>query len=117
MIAGGLKCPVEAELRDDIWIKLWGNLCFNPISALTHATLDVIATEPGTRGIARNMMLEAEHVGGVLGARFRVGVDRRIDGAAAVRRSLTRTTRRGSTSIPKPDRGFTTIPRRRDAPE
>ena len=72
------------DIRDDIWLKLWGNLCFNPISALTHATLDVIATEPGTRGLARNMMLEAEHVGGVLGARFRVGVDRRIDGAAAV---------------------------------
>jgi 2-dehydropantoate 2-reductase len=84
MTAGGLKPRLYEDIRDDIWLKLWGNLCFNPISALTHATLDVIATEPGTRGLARNMMLEAERIGNELGARFRVGVDRRIDGAAAV---------------------------------
>ncbi len=45
----GLKAPVMPEIRNDIWLKLWGNLCFNPISALTRATLDVVATEPGTR--------------------------------------------------------------------
>jgi 2-dehydropantoate 2-reductase len=82
--AGGLKPRLFADIRDDIWLKLWGNLCFNPISALTHATLDVIATEPGTRALARNMMLEAQEIGETLGAHFRVDVDRRIDGAANV---------------------------------
>lgn len=84
MAAGGLKPRLYEDIRDDIWIKLWGNLCFNPISALTQATLDVIATDPGTRALARNMMLEAERIGDAFGARFRVGVDRRIDGAAGV---------------------------------
>jgi 2-dehydropantoate 2-reductase len=83
LIAGGFKAPVR-RIRDEIWVKLWGNLCFNPISALTHATLDVIATEPGTRGIARAMMLEAQTIGERLGVRFGVDVDKRIDGAAAV---------------------------------
>ncbi len=82
--AGGLKPRLFADIRDDIWLKLWGNLCFNPISALTHATLDIVATEPGTRGLARKMMLEAQAIGERLGARFRVDVDRRIDGAAGV---------------------------------
>ena len=58
-IQAGLKAPVRARIRDDIWVKLWGNLCFNPISALTHATLDIIAAEPGTRAIAYAMMSEA----------------------------------------------------------
>lgn len=82
--AGGMKPRVFSDIRDDIWLKLWGNLCFNPISALTHATLDIVATEPGTRALARNMMLEAQEIGETLGARFRVDVDRRIDGAAGV---------------------------------
>lgn len=82
--AGGMKPRVFTDIRDDIWLKLWGNLCFNPISALTHATLDIVATEPGTRALARNMMLEAQEIGETLGARFRVDVDRRIDGAAGV---------------------------------
>ncbi|MBN8967056.1 MAG: 2-dehydropantoate 2-reductase [Rhizobiales bacterium] len=81
---GGLKPRVYDDIRDDIWIKLWGNLCFNPISALTHATLDIIATETGTRSLARNMMLEAQQIGETFGARFRVDVDRRINGAAGV---------------------------------
>lgn len=84
MTAGGLKPRLYEDIRDDIWLKLWGNLCFNPISALTHATLDVIATEPGTRALARAMMVEAEQIGLKFGAHFRVGVDRRIDGAAGV---------------------------------
>lgn len=84
MIAGGLKAPVRPRIRDEIWVKLWGNLCFNPISALTHATLDVIATEPGTRALARAMMEEAQAIGEKLGVKFPVGVDKRIDGAAAV---------------------------------
>ena len=51
--AAGLKAPVRPKLRDEIWVKLWGNLSFNPISALTHATLDVLCTDPGTRAVAR----------------------------------------------------------------
>jgi 2-dehydropantoate 2-reductase len=81
---GGLKPRVYDDIRDDIWIKLWGNLCFNPISALTHATLDIVATDPGTRAVARNMMLEAQHIGHHFGANFRVDVERRINGAAGV---------------------------------
>lgn len=82
--AGGLGAPVLPEIRNDIWLKLWGNLCFNPISALTHATLDVVATDPGTRSLARNMMLEAERIGRRIGVHFRVDVERRINGAARV---------------------------------
>ncbi|MEZ5773514.1 MAG: 2-dehydropantoate 2-reductase [Hyphomicrobiaceae bacterium] len=84
MIAAGLKCPVRPRIRDDLWIKLWGNLCFNPISALTTATLDRIASEPGTRTLARQMMVEAEAVGEALGIRFGVDVDKRIEGALSV---------------------------------
>lgn len=82
--AGGLKTRIYDDIRDDIWIKLWGNLCFNPLSALTHATLDIVATDPGTRLVARNMMLEAQQIGQHFGANFRVDVDRRINGAAGV---------------------------------
>jgi 2-dehydropantoate 2-reductase len=82
--AGGLKPKIYDDIRDDIWLKLWGNLCFNPISALTQATLDVVATDPGTRLLARNMMLEAQRIGERLGVTFRVDVDRRINGAARV---------------------------------
>jgi 2-dehydropantoate 2-reductase len=82
--AGGMKPRYFDDIRDDIWVKLWGNLCFNPISAITHATLDVIATDPGTRALAKNMMLEAKMIGERLGANFRVDIERRIDGAAKV---------------------------------
>jgi 2-dehydropantoate 2-reductase len=81
---GGLKAAVMPEIRNDIWLKLWGNLCFNPISALTRATLDVVATDPGTRALSRNMMLEAEKIGRRIGVHFRVDVERRINGAARV---------------------------------
>ncbi len=82
--AGGMKPRLFSDIRDDIWLKLWGNLCFNPISALTHATLDIVATDPGTRSLARNMMLEAQRIGERLGVHFRVDVERRINGAAGV---------------------------------
>jgi len=81
---GGLKAPVLENIRDEIWLKLWGNLCFNPLSALTRATLDVVATDPGTRAVAKAMMLEAEGIARSLGADFRVDVERRINGAARV---------------------------------
>lgn len=82
--AGGIKVRLYDDIRDDIWLKLWGNLSFNPLSALTRATLDVVATDPGTRNIARAMMVEAEEVAKRLGVSFRVDVDRRIEGAAKV---------------------------------
>lgn len=80
----GFKSRVRDNIRDDIWIKLWGNLCFNPISALTHATLDKVAGEAGTGDVCRLMMLEAQEIGEKLGAKFRVDVDRRLAGGAAV---------------------------------
>lgn len=80
----GFKAPVRDNIRDDIWVKLWGNLAFNPLSALTTATLDVIASDPGTKAVARAMMEEAQTIGEKLGAHFRVNIDRRIAGAEAV---------------------------------
>ncbi len=82
--AGGLKAKYNPEIRNDIWLKLWGNLCFNPISALTHATLDVVATDPGTRMVSRHMMEEAEKIARRIGVHFRVDIERRINGAASV---------------------------------
>ncbi len=85
ILAGaGLKAPVRPRIRDEIWMKLWGNVSFNPISVLTGATLDVICATPGTRALARAMMVEAQAVGEALGARFSIDVDRRIAAAAAV---------------------------------
>ncbi len=84
MNAGGLRAPVLENIRDELWLKLWGNLCFNPISALTHATLDIIASDPGTRAVARTMMLEAQDIATKQGVHFRVDVERRINGAGAV---------------------------------
>ena len=82
--AAGLKAPVRAQLRDEIWVKLWGNLSFNPISALTHATLDVLCTDNGTRAVARSMMIEAQQIAEKMGVKFPIDVDRRITGGAAV---------------------------------
>jgi len=84
LTAAGLSAPVRPRLRDEVWVKLWGNLSFNPISALTHATLDLLCTDPGTRAVARAMMVEAQVVAERLGVTFPIDVDRRIDGGAAV---------------------------------
>jgi 2-dehydropantoate 2-reductase len=84
MIKAGLKAPVRPRIRDDMWVKLWGNLCFNPLSALTCATLDTITGDPDTRAIARAMMLEAQSVGEALGIKFGIDVEKRIDGAKEV---------------------------------
>ena len=65
-------------------VKLTGKRGFNPISALTHATLDVVATDPGTRAVARKMMEEAETIARRIGVQFRVDIERRINGAASV---------------------------------
>ncbi|MCS6891467.1 MAG: 2-dehydropantoate 2-reductase [Rhodovarius sp.] len=84
LIAAGLKAPIRPRIRDEIWVKLWGNLSFNPISALTHATLEQIVGDPGTRAVARAMMLEAQEIAEKLGVRFPITVDKRIEGAGAV---------------------------------
>lgn len=84
LVEAGLKAPIRPRIRDEIWIKLWGNLSFNPISALTGATLDVICADDGTRAVARSMMIEAQAVAEKLGVHFPIDVDKRIAGAAAV---------------------------------
>ncbi len=83
-IKAGLKSMVLPDIRSEIWLKAWGNLSFNPISALTHATLDVLCTDPGTRDVARRMMIEAQEIAEKLGVTFPIDVERRIDGGAAV---------------------------------
>ena len=80
----GLKAPVLENIRDEIWLKLWGNVSFNPISALTHATLDVLCSDPGTRAVTRSMMVEAQQIAETFGVKFRVDVDRRIEGGRKV---------------------------------
>jgi 2-dehydropantoate 2-reductase len=84
LIEAGLRSPVRPNIRNEIWMKLWGNLSFNPLSALTHATLDTIAADPRTRAIVRAMMVEARAVGEQLGVKFSMDVDTRIEGAAEV---------------------------------
>lgn len=81
---GGFDAPVVGDIRSELWLKLWGNLAFNPLSALTRGTLDVVAADPGTRAVASAMMVEAEAIGTRLGAHFRTDIERRIDAAARV---------------------------------
>jgi 2-dehydropantoate 2-reductase len=80
----GFKAPVVGDVRTEIWTKLWGNLSFNPISALTHATLEDICRFAPTRALATEMMREAQAVGEALGVRFRIPLEKRIAGAEAV---------------------------------
>jgi len=80
----GLKCPIRTRIRHDIWVKLVGNLAFNPISALTRATLDRIIGDPDTRALARAMMGEGEAVARALGVELDISIDRRMEGAARV---------------------------------
>ncbi len=84
LVNAGIRAAVRPDIRTDIWVKLWGNLSFNPISALTGATLEGIARDPGTRGVARAMMVEAEAIANALGVKFPIDVDRRIAGAEEV---------------------------------
>lgn len=84
MVKAGLQAPVREDIRSEIWVKLWGNLSFNPISALTGSTLAAIVADEGTRAVARAMMLEAQAIGELLGVRFVIPVDRRIKGAGDV---------------------------------
>jgi 2-dehydropantoate 2-reductase len=80
----GFKAPVVTDVRSEIWTKLWGNLSFNPISALTHATLEDICRFAPTRALAADMMREAQAVGEAFGIRFRISLEKRIAGAEAV---------------------------------
>ena len=84
MIAAGFKTPVSTDIRSEIWVKLWGNLVFNPVSALTHATLEDICLDPLTRDLAARMMAEAQAIGEKIGVQFKVSIDKRIAGAQAV---------------------------------
>jgi len=83
-IEAGMKAPVLERIRDEIWLKLWGNVCLNPISALTHATLDVICSNPETRALSKAIMLESQAIAESFGVKFRVDVERRIEGARKV---------------------------------
>ena len=85
----GFKAPVLEDIRSEIWLKLWGNLTFNPISSLAHSTLVDICRFPLSRELAANMMREAAEVAGRLGVSFRVSVDKRIAGAEKVGRHKT----------------------------
>lgn len=82
--AAGFKAPVVTDLRAEIWTKLWGNLSFNPISALSGATLAGICRHPLGRALAADMMCEAQNVGEALGVRFRIPLEKRLAGAEAV---------------------------------
>jgi 2-dehydropantoate 2-reductase len=85
----GFKAPVLDNIRSEIWLKLWGNLTFNPISSLSHSTLVDICQFPLTRDLAANMMREAQEVAHKLGIEFRVTLDKRIAGAEKVGKHKT----------------------------
>lgn len=89
LVNAGFKAPVLADIRSEIWLKLWGNLTFNPISAMTHATLVDICQFPKTRALAAAMMTEAQTIGEKLGATFRVSLEKRIAGAEGVGKHKT----------------------------
>ena len=81
LVAAGMKSAAKRDIRTDIWMKLWGNLSFNPLSLLTHATLEQLAGDADTAGTVREMMVEGQAVGEALGIKFAIDVDRRIEGA------------------------------------
>ena len=84
LIAGGLKVPQKKNLRDEIWIKLWGNCSFNPVSALTNKTLDEIGKDKELIDLVRKLMEECQMVGEKIGVKFNVSIDDRIKGATSV---------------------------------
>ncbi len=84
LMAAGFKAPVSRDIRGEIWVKLWGNLAFNPISALSHATLQDICRFPPTRELATHMMTEAKAVAEALGVVFKISLEQRLAGAEAV---------------------------------
>src|SRR6185312_12669483 len=84
MIAGGLKCPVEPDIRADIWIKLMGNVALNPLSVLTGATLGELCTYPATRRVVAEIMRETLDIAAALGSTPSIDVERRLEGARKV---------------------------------
>lgn len=84
LVAAGFKAPVRPKIRDEMWVKLWGNMAFNPLSVLTTATLDIITGDPELRAVCRQMMLEGQAIAEKLGVRFAIDVDKRIAGGAEV---------------------------------
>ena len=84
LIRAGLRCPVTARLRNEIWVKLLGNVAFNPISALTHATLVQMARDPEVSALVRDIMTEVEAVAARLGIELPVSIEQRIAGAEKV---------------------------------
>jgi 2-dehydropantoate 2-reductase len=84
LVRAGLKCPIRPRIRPELWLKLLGNVAFNPISALTRATLVDIATQPEARATARAVMEEADSVARALGIELDIGVDQRLAGAEKV---------------------------------
>ncbi|MGZ9075832.1 MAG: 2-dehydropantoate 2-reductase, partial [Burkholderiaceae bacterium] len=84
LVAARWKAPILNDIRSEIWLKLWGNMSFNPISALTHATLVDICQEPATRQLAADMMREAQTIAEKLGVTFRVPLEKRIGGAEKI---------------------------------
>ena len=84
LMRAGFKAPISKDIRSELWVKLWGNLCFNPISALTGATLEDICRFCPTRDLAAAMMGEAQALAEKLGVRFKIGIEQRIAGAEAV---------------------------------
>ena len=91
MVAGGLKCPVEENIRDDIWVKLMGNAVFNPLSVLTGATLAAMCRHRQTRALVARMMGEALDIARAVGARPSVSIERRLAGAERVGEHKTST--------------------------
>jgi 2-dehydropantoate 2-reductase len=91
MQAGGLKCPVEPDLRNDIWIKLLGNISFNPISALSRATMAEICRHQDTRTLVTAMMQETLEVAARLGSHPKISIERRLAGAERVGEHKTST--------------------------
>jgi 2-dehydropantoate 2-reductase len=87
--AAGFKAPVLDNIRAEMWLKLWGNLSFNPISGLSHSTLADICRFPPSRELAAEMMREAQAVAHKLGIEFRVTLEKRIAGAEKVGRHKT----------------------------
>jgi 2-dehydropantoate 2-reductase len=84
MVAGGLKCPVEEQVRDEIWVKLMGNVAFNPLSVLTRSTLATMCCHPPTRRLVAEMMEETLEIAHALGAHPSVSIERRLEGAERV---------------------------------
>ena len=84
LVKAGIKAPIRSNLREEIWIKLIGNLAFNPLSVITGKTLDILASENEYRTIAYDAMEEASLIINQLGIKLKISIDQRIDGAAKV---------------------------------